>query len=347
MSVAFNYFNHCIALKTCCSAYSDWQFKLNDNYLTGSKTVGISYKTSADARVPWPWSINSGADGKHIHYNDFIAAPVALSDWSTGTPSSVSVAEDLFTEVVSDAEFCTGALNGMGALSNTINPRAIIPAAAMLDDQTDAWGDWYLEALVMEHDISTPTSYIMSGDMMRHCGKNWTYIRNGATATTRTDTLRVSVVCDTLGDVTVTMSQTGATGGGPNTISSFVVPGAAKTLSLFQCHMSSSEMREEQGANGNYFMTRDVTIRCWLNGAYGELRGKEWTGSQYSTPRLTAGSVQPWTDITLPNRRYSYPQSFSSNRCNIAAYASGKLDTSLVDEVILKSQDAWETNKCL
>jgi hypothetical protein len=352
VSYSFNYFNHCIALRACCSAYRDWiSGPLVLDYLTGSKASGISYKTTADAAVPWPWSSGVAGDTKHRFYGNYIASPVVLTGWATGTPSTTFVTQDIFTGTVSDREFCSGALNGMGAIRSTVSsntyPISVIPYGATQTDQTGAWGDYYTEALIMEHDIGRD-DFILSGVITRHTGKCWTYRWNSTNYNFRvSDGAGVSVSTDSVtGDVTVNLFLSNTDVDFVDSSTNFVVNGAAQMLNLMQVHIASGQPYVYQVNPAQYGIVVDVTIRCWYAGQYAELTGRLHCGQSASTSTAITNIAQ-WTTISHPGRLYSYPQIFYNLRANIASFASGLLDSSLVDEVVALGQSAWETNRCL
>jgi len=331
-----------------CSAYIDYLEEMGTLEMERNKTWGRAYRTSGDAAtLPWPFSINEGTDGKHIAYINYISSPTDLTIWDTSSPSSSQVTTDIFTETVTDATFCNGTLDKMGAISASSGsglPFCIIPAAARLADQTDAWGDHHLEALIMGHNIGTAGDTI-SGTLIRGSSKPWKWTRNSVFYTEDDpDTLGVSATTSG-SDVTIRLFiNQGSTFSGPDIDTTFTVSGASLELHLFQAHIATGTPYEAVGDDGDYNVRRDVTITCYYAGGSATLTGVQWYNQRTATSKTISG-LAPWTNISSPGRLYDYAQIFYNATLNLASFSAGGLPPESVTATQAASRIAWERNR--
>jgi hypothetical protein len=330
-----------------CSAYIDYLEEMGTYDLERNKTWGRAYRASGDAStLPWPFSVSAGSDGKHIFYTNYVASPTALTAWNTAAPTSSQYATDTFTETVTDATFCNGILSSMAAISATQGsalPLCIIPASANSADQTDAWGDHHLEALIMGHNIGTAGDTI-SGTLIRGSGKPWTWTRAGAKA--EDDPALLGVSASTSGsDVTMNLFiNQGSSFSGADLSTQFTVAGASIELHLLQVHIATGTPYEAVGDDGRYNVCRDVTIQCWYAGRSATLSGRQW----YNYRTLTSTAITllaPWTNISHPARLYDFAQIFIGATLNIASFSAGGLPPESVTATQEASRIAWERNR--
>jgi len=331
-----------------CSAYVDWLGSLSGDYLSGDATAEVSYRTTGDADVPWPWSTGAVDDLRHRMWSDFVSSPGIVSDWLSSAPSTNQFAEDLFTVTVSDAEFCTGSLNGMGAINNSTavdRPKAVTPYSASTTDQTGCWGDHYMEALIMAHDIGS-SGYVMNGYLVRDTSKCWTYTWNGANREIRSDILHVEMSTNSVsGDVTLTLSTPSTAFNFPTTSTSKVFPGAAKSLNLFQCHISSGAPIEVPRADNTGFgIVRPCTIQVWYAGDSVSHTGNLYGGAQKSGASTPITNVAEWKTVSSTYRLGAYARYFQDPKVNIASFAAGLLSTDSLSEVQERSLISWDRN---
>jgi hypothetical protein len=321
--------------------------ELSTSYLSGDKTAGISYKTGSEVRVPWPWSKGLAGDFKHRFYGNILSAPVLLTDWViAGDPRTSYVTEDLFTQTVTDAVFCSGALNGIGAIKSQSGgdnyPIGVVPYSATTSNQTNCWGDHYLESLIMEHDIGSD-GYIMDGVIVRHTGKAWLFEVNGNAGNWAGMNAGVGISTDSLtGDVTLNLYTTGNSNF-PAVNATLFAPAAATKLNLVQVHISSGTPYVKRSTVDTTFLgvVADVTIRCWYAGQYAELSGV--LPSVYGNNGPTSlTNVIPWT--TLSPNFFAFAQIYYNLRANIASLAAGSLGALQAEEVALAGQAAWANN---
>jgi len=331
-----------------CSAYIDYLEDMGTLDMERNKTWGRAYRASGDAAtLPWPFSVDNGVDGKHIAYSNYVSSPNDITLWSTNTPSTTQVTTDSFSSTVTDATFCNGTLASMGAISASAGsglPFCIIPAAANKADQTDAWGDYYIEALIMGHDIDTAGNEI-SGNIVRGSSKPWSW-RRDSTNIAEDDPATLGVSASTSGsDVTITLYvSTISALSGPALSTSFTVAGASLELNLIQVHMATGSPYEAVAANGDYDVCRDVTIQCWYAGSSATLSGRQWYGQRKSTTKPIT-LLAPRTNISHPTRLYSYAQIFYNATLNIASFSAGGMSSDTVMATQSVSRIAWERNR--
>jgi len=339
-----------------CAAYENWLSTLSAEVFTSfSKTAAKAYREAGSGLTapPWPFSTNTGVDGSHIMYTNYVASPNAQTTWGGSSPNTNQVSLDYFNADsldITDATLCTGRINCMGALNpntQSLGSTCIVPSGAANFSQAqtgEAWGDHYIEALICGHDIERAGD-VISGTMIRGSGSLWKWTRNGVQVFEDDPaTCGVSASTANGSDVTMTLyiNQPSANPG-PNLSTSFTVPNASLKLQLFGAGVSSGTPFETQGADGKWYMARQVTVSCAYAGGSKTLSGLQFYSTSFATQKPPT-NVLPWYQTTWPARLYAYAQYFYGVQLNFATFAGGKTSAEGIVRALDVSKIYWDRN---
>jgi len=341
---------------SCEAYYSEVQTTQTD-HLEGDKVYLKSYMQTSEETSPftglaWPFSTDEGVDGKLIVYTNYIPGPADYTTWTGADPQTTAVVPDYFTETVTDATFCagsiTGTLSGMAALNGpTVSGGGgnfcIISPSSIAADKTNAWGDTYMSALIMGHDIGHATNAI-SGEMLNGTAKHWTFTRNGTTYN-QIEAQTCGVTASTTGDdVTMTLFITQDDAYlAPLIQTSFTVIGAATQLHLLQIYITSGAPFEADSPTpGGTNVYRTVTITCHYAGTTATLTGdKNYQNFLYGSAPLT--NIAPYINVGSLGL-LAYSRIFRGAKLNLASLSFGKISVDAT-AIMASEQLAWDRNR--
>jgi len=329
-----------------CSSYQDWLIEIGalEEYV-GGLAINV---TDINDPVPYPFSeVTSppGGDGKWIYYNNLISSPVQITGYGVGGPNTNLMALDNVTGIIDGPQLCEGEIAVMGAVNatNGLGAKGAIQAAALVGNGSGAWGNWGMEAAIMDLDLNR-APVVMSGALMRNSGSCWSYRWRGTNYNQEDPAyvgISVSIIDNVAGDVRVTLTINNQyTNLIPNQSATFTVLGAAKRLNMFSGYITSTAPYGKTLSNGNYYIVRDVTLVARYGGDSASLTGTQVYGYQSSSPNPDPiSNLAPY--YPGGNRPYyCYGTAFYNLSCNFGSFMGGLASADYTNEAYW----SWEQN---
>jgi hypothetical protein len=307
-----------------CSSYEDWLIEIGqlEEYVGGLSATVIGDATP----VPYPFSeVTYPGDGKWLFLNNYIAAPGVVTGYSAGGPNTNLMAIDAFTTDIDGPTLCSGKLGAMGAV-NASNAAGVCAAVnPRVYSVGDAWGDWGMEAAIMELDIERGENYAMGGSLMRNTGKPWVVKWRSTSTQGIQDAGYVGIGVSTpdpiAGDITIGLSINNNNNNMPDFSNSFTVPGAAKRLNMFSGYIKSGAPYQAP-VDGKYCVIRDIELVAQYAGGSARLTGQQLHLSSNETTPQFFELVGPWI-VGFPTKLYIYGTAFYNFSGNFASFMGG------------------------
>ena len=330
-----------------CSSYVDWLIEIGqlENY-----SGGLASKVSSDPDpVPYPFSEVAspypGADGKWPFFNNIISSAVPVVGYAAGGPGTNLMSLDSFTNEIDGPQFCDGEITVMGAMnaSNGLGTKGAINPNALNGSGSGAWGDWGIEAAIMQLDIDSPP-ISLNGNIMRNSGKNWSYLFRGQTWNQQDPGplgVSLSTVDNVAGDVQLVAYINNNNAVLPDANTSVTIPGAANRLNMFSGFISSTPPFQVRLDDNRFYVCRDVTVIASYAGESVSLTHRQvypwsFTPSEFEGTFEVFGPYYP----TGSARYFAYGMAFYNVTCNFASFMGGLA----TEDRTAEAYWSWEQN---